>query len=323
MARMLSADERRLAKMEGNLAAARAIARLKVDETHQIDIFRIIMREPLWLLFQPLAEVLGVFEPGAILINARRTRALQRLTAAHEYGHHVMRHTGSIDDTGTITGIPEQLRKRQDVAAQAFAMAFLIPPTLIYTLYQRLALPSSITPVHAYRLSLCLGVSYEATVYRLIAMELLSDTTGLRLLDVTPKKIKQEIGQNVGPRNSWADLWPVTLETLVEPLHLRPDDELVLQLPETPSTGYQWAIQDADAAVMDIVTSTFQSTLDDAFFGETGVRYIRLRALYPGTCRPRLVLHRTGQAEPHDTHELCITIEPIPQGVLAEIGSIL
>src|SRR6266568_2145592 len=113
------------ARIEGKLAASRQLIRLGIPFDRPIDVFSTIESQGLWLLFQPMENILGAYvvtkTARGVVITTRRNRNVQRLTAAHEYGHHVLGHAGSLDREREIEQ-PNRTRRVVEVAAQAFAM---------------------------------------------------------------------------------------------------------------------------------------------------------------------------------------------------------
>jgi Zn-dependent peptidase ImmA (M78 family)/predicted secreted protein len=307
---MTQADLLVRARDEGSLAAARELRRLKLDQRRAVDIFRVIVDSDLWLLFQPLDKLLGAYARGGrgILINSQRPRGMQRLTAAHEYGHHVLGHEESADDEARVQN-PSSVHDPYEAAAQAFAMDFLMPPQLVNALWSALDVPASPEAYHAYLLSLYLGASYQATVHQLFAMTKISDDVRGRLLKVQPKRIKQEIGRGIGPGTAHADIWPVDPSHDRSELAITVDDEVGICLPEAPSTGYLWVpemsgvidLRSAEEGnepgpehVLGLVRTEFESAERNLFsvVGSGGHRYFTFRALRPGMCDLRLTLRR-------------------------------
>jgi len=244
---MTKLQDLNVARNEGSLAAFRELARLKVDQNRPIDIFQIIKDAGLWLFFQPMDNLLGAYLPGGILITNKRPQSVQRLTAAHEYGHHVLKHKTSLDDAGDIEQMPDVDRELGEVAAQAFAVDFLMPLQLVNKLWADLGLPQDARNVEArqiYLLSLLLGASYTATIYQLVDSKKITRSKGNELRQYSPKQIKQSIA---GTKNSYdpkADVWPLQEADSGRALQLRVNDVLRIRLPETPSTGYLWTVEE-------------------------------------------------------------------------------
>src|SRR5205823_3894934 len=147
---------------------------------------------------RPLDELLGgcvrVSEGRVgIIITTRRDLHLQRFTAAHELGHFLLEHEGSLDRE---LGYPSKPRNRvpQEIEADAFASEFLMPAWLCHSIAaprgwtsERLREPRTI-----YQLSLRLGVSYEAACWGLASQNVLTYRQASELADITPKRIKTE-----------------------------------------------------------------------------------------------------------------------------------
>lgn len=256
------------AKQTAAFSAAKELVRLGIDQSQPTNIFGVIERAGIWLLFQPLKDLQGVYlkDPltgrRAILINSRRPLSLQRLTAAHEYGHYVLGHESSLDETADVE--PSNIRTVQEAAAQTFANDFLMPPQLVNTQWGSLGLPSEqqqLEPHQVYLLSLYLGVSYKALIYQLVALKKIKWPTANKLKKYQPRQIKQVIGRSFGPLDSFADVWPLSEEDNGRHLLTRVNDEVNIALPEIPSTGYRWAVT---APPMIDISQEMASGLDKA-----------------------------------------------------------
>src|SRR5262249_24109340 len=126
------------ARANGMLAAFRHLQDIRVDETRPIDVFSLIEDSGIWLVFQPLKSLWGAYLPGStpgILINSERPNSVQRLTAAHELGHFVMKHQTSVDGLRNIlcrhpfdSRAPNFQTVLREVEAYSFAIAFMTPP---------------------------------------------------------------------------------------------------------------------------------------------------------------------------------------------------
>ena len=330
------------AREAGAIAAARELVRLAVDQGQPVDVFRVIERAGIWLWFQPLKDLQGVYlkDPDtgrrAILINSRRPLSLQRLTAAHEYGHHVLGHEASLDEAADVE--PSETRVAQEAAAQTFANDFLMPPQLVNAQWNSLGLPSQqrlLEPHQVYLLSLYLGVSYRALIYQLVALRKIGWPTAKRLAKYQPRQIKQLIGRGLGPLDSFADVWPLSQEDGGRHLRARVNDEVSVALPEIPSSGYRWAVvepefidlsREMDAgrdkagvllgervtpqARLALLSDEFEGTSSrpDAPTGSGGHRFLSFRIVQAGPFTLRLGLVRPWQpqAPPARTFEVTV-----------------
>ncbi len=301
------------AKAKGGLAATEELLELGVDVAKPIEIFDIIERSGIWLIFDELDSALGTFvrqgNAAGILINNRRPRSVQRLTAAHEYGHFRLGHQASLDGHKEIDGFS---KVRQEVEAQAFALDFLMPLQLVEATWDLLDFPedgAQVHPHHVYQLATTMGVSYIACVIQLRAMERISYTKSRSLLDYRPKEIKRLLTGGLGPADPWADVWPVEEQDTGRELTVRQRDEIRLKLSENPTTGYRWHLEEAEGDPFAIIGDDFD-VLDSTIIGGSGHRFISLRADLAGTWMLGLRLRREWQPSSEiDTFALRVRIE--------------
>jgi Zn-dependent peptidase ImmA (M78 family)/predicted secreted protein len=238
----------------GSLRAQRALTHFETNYEAPVDVFAAIEREQVWLMFQPLDRLYGAYRrqgaPGIVLHAGHPTR-LQRFTAAHELGHHLLGHEVSVDSAEEVERAPLGSLPSQEIEAQAFAATFLMPVQLINRALGHLALPhkpGEIEPQHAYRISLELGSSYTATVTQLRALERISATNASNLLRVQPIDIKTQLALGERPANTRADVWPVGVQDNGRELWVGVEDEIHALLPEISTTGYRWRpVPDSDA----------------------------------------------------------------------------
>ncbi len=238
-------QQKRIIVQEAISEAAKTLERLKADQSEAIDVFKIIQNEGVWLMFQPMKNLYGFYlkqgETAGIQINSQHPTKLQRYTAAHEFGHHVLRHLNSVDDEALIArGYASKDLK--EVAADAFAAHFLMPPTLVGALLQKLGLlgiPRSLTAKEVYRMSLEMGVNYSAAVNRLANLKHISREEAVLLRRMSPKEIKEQIVFQP-LENSWAEIWELNKSDHGKILRLRIHDDLKICLQENPTTGYLW-----------------------------------------------------------------------------------
>jgi len=221
---------------------------------------------------------------------------LQRFTAAHEYGHHVLGHAASADDESRMT---RRAHDPQEVAAQAFAGEFLMPLQFVnYTLRMmghsgsHLALNSR----QVYQTALELGVSYGAAVTQLVGQHKISVSAGQRLRKESPLALKTNLG-GVKPADPWADVWLLDESQEGKELSPRLRDEIHITLQETPSTGYVWNLVDVPTGALALIDDQFESFDDgEGAMGSAGVRHLAFRVASAGLSRIRLEKRRPWQA---------------------------
>jgi hypothetical protein len=240
--------QRRIAAVE---AALNLLDEHEIDQTQQIDVFDLCERLGLWLAFVPLDNVLGAFLPdgsGGVMITTQRPLTVQRYTAGHELGHWRMDHGPTADEHAEVFGTNSAEREQ---LAQIFAGALLMPPPLVFSILEWVRPDSNapLTPRDCYLLAREVGVSYEAALWQLVNLEVLTRTQANTLFQTRPLAIKTELAYGRRPVNGWADVWPVDEAWDDEILNLRIEDEAVISLPENRTTGYRWMLADAPESI--------------------------------------------------------------------------
>ena len=169
-----------------------------VEAGGQVDVFDAIAELDIALIFKPLKSALGLCLPQplrGIMVTTERSLHIQRITAAHELGHVILEHRGSIDREILERGPfgPSQGRDIQEVEADAFAAEFLLPRWLYRHHVQTRAGRSAHlrNPEIVYQLSLRMGASYEATCWGLLGHQILprGDVDALRKAKVAKLKL--------------------------------------------------------------------------------------------------------------------------------------
>jgi Zn-dependent peptidase ImmA (M78 family)/predicted secreted protein len=287
------------AARDGIRAAQREHQRIGTDFTSRVEVFDVIENERIWLLFQRLGNLYGIYkrsgDASGIVINSQHPLTLQRYTAAHEYGHHVLGHAASADDE---TRIYHRSHDPQEVAAQAFAGEFLMPLQLVNYTLRTMGLPGKYLPLTArqvYQLALELGVSYSATVTQLVGQHKLTVPAGQRLRRESPLVLKTRLA-GLRPADSWADVWLLDEAQEGRQFSPRLRDEIHIMLAETPSTGYVWQLMDPAPSVLALIADQFE-TDDNNITGASGTRHVAFRVANAGVSRIRLEKRRPWQRD--------------------------
>lgn len=207
-------------------AAFEAHEDLDVDTLGRIDVFGAIAGDGIKLAFQPL-DCAALYLPASIavksgiLVNSQHPLALQRLSAAHELGHHTFGHGEQVDREGEPRGTGARLPPHE-MLAEAFAGWFLMPPEAIVTAQHLLGLTEPASAADAYALALRLGTSFAATCNRIEA---------LRQWRTTPlKSLKQELTSDA-PLGGWRnDVWLLSERDSEATIVVRCGDALLLDL---------------------------------------------------------------------------------------------
>ncbi|HAE55166.1 ImmA/IrrE family metallo-endopeptidase [Parvibaculum sp.] len=219
--------------------------------TDSVDVFGAAQRLGLFIMFRPLDGLLGAYVPTralcGMLVTTQRDLHVQRFTAAHELGHHMLEHrTLSLDnDVGFVGRGEEAKHDLQEVEADAFAAEFLLPRWLIvaHLNRQRWGREHVRKPDIVYQLSLRLGASYAATCWALFSQKLIDRGTVEHLRSVEPKEAKQRAVPDVHPENWHRDVWVISDKDRGTRVLGAPNDLIVLALDEHTAAGYSW---DAD-----------------------------------------------------------------------------
>jgi Zn-dependent peptidase ImmA (M78 family)/predicted secreted protein len=303
-----------VARREGSLAAQRELARLDVDLMRRVEVFDIIQSQGIWLMFQPLDGLFGLYrrinnDVAGIQINSLHPTSLQRFTGAHEYGHHVLGHAASIDAEEQIER-PSRGRSLQEIAAQAFAATFLMPLQLVNSVLRGLGLPlnpGDVTAGKVYELSREMGSSYRATVTQLEVLRKITPAAAQRLRRHQLIDVKVELARGRRPQNARADVWVLDEKDSDRALSVLPDDEIHVRLPEMPSSGYQWILRThgargrlrANEPSLAVLENGLEPIEDDSdlAYGVQHYRHLWLRAVTPGSAVSELALIRPWEQE--------------------------
>lgn len=266
------------ARLEGAVAAKTLHRRLELQKrvtssSGQIDVFDAIAALDIPLLFKPL-DALGLCLPHplrGIMVTTKRGLHIQRFTAAHELGHAVLSHRGSVDREILERGsfVPQNGRDLQEVEADAFAAEFLLPRWLYrhHVQHQKWTLAQLRDPSIVYQLSLRMGASYEATCWGLASHQILSFDDVQVLRQTRVAKLKSAISEQFRPDNSWANVWQVTDRDAGATLTGNPDDLLRVDLDEEVSSGYQWNVIDFAQAGYEILSDSSSFSREPLLYG--------------------------------------------------------
>lgn len=213
-----------------------------------VDILDAIDKLGLLVLFRPLDGLLGAYVPipeaAGMLVTTERNRHIQRFTAGHELGHHVLGHKVlSLDkDVGFVARGERAGHDPREIEADAFASAFLVPDWLIVAHARRHGWGKNdlAQPDVAYQLSLRLGVSYAATCWALLEANLVTRPHAQHLISTQPKASKQRAAPDITPASWHPDVWLLSERDRGVQVLGNPDDFLVFALEEHPASGYTW-----------------------------------------------------------------------------------
>ena len=252
-----------------------------------IDVFASIADLDIPLRFDELDGLLGACvrvdsASVGILVTTERPLHIQRFTAAHELGHFVLDHEGSLDRE---VGPPTRTDGRPivEIEADAFAAEFLMPKWLLKKTasrrgwwgQDRLEDPSVI-----YQLSLRLCVSFEAACWGLSSADYISRRVATAITQTKPKVIKQRALGGVPLPDSWANVWVLGEGDANAQLNAGPNDVFIVELEERASSGYRWDAAAAVAAGFRVLDDG--SHVNDQRIGAPSTRRLVFAAAAPG-----------------------------------------
>lgn len=286
----------RQAVLKGSRGAAEALTQLGIkakirEGLQQIDVFEALNELDVTTLCRPLDGLLGAFttngNANGVLISTKRRLPVQRFTAAHELGHYWLKHDSSLDSEASINALRQNNRgPTQEVEAEAFASAFVIPRTLVkYTAQrQNFSKTDLKNPDIIYQLSLRLGVSYSATKVALVNYDIMSPYDYEAIKNVTPKLIKQRLLKEFCIDASYPDVFHLTEKDNSAYLMSAEDDVMILDLPSHASSGYLWQNTGNDS----LLTTTHDFHSDENTISVGGVT--RLKKVFTGKDKAELSL---------------------------------
>jgi Zn-dependent peptidase ImmA (M78 family) len=263
--------------LRGSLEAARVLRRCDVDvesirRTGRIDVFEIACRLDVPLLLRPLEGLLGAYLPRpspGILVTTKRPRTVQRFTAAHELGHHILDHAASLDSDEILRRAPlsdTQAVDLQELEANVFAGALLLPRWLLNHHCERQGWTDRDLhdPNVVYQLSLRTGTSFEASCWTLARYKAITVQIARTLLGWSVRSLKQSLLHGYEPRDFYGDVWRLTPSD--EGMHLEggSSDKLVFVLHEHAAGGFRWVFEGLGTETFPIVQDARQPSGDDA-----------------------------------------------------------
>jgi predicted secreted protein len=149
-----------------------------------------------------------------------------------------------------------------------------------------------LSPADVYELSLEFGTSYLATVTQLAVLEKIT-WAETRKLCLPPIKIKTTLAAGRRPQDTRADAWLVRETDTERDLPVRVRDEIVLLLPEIPSSGDVWTLHRTQFAPLVFVDEVAEAVNDEGdHHGDSAIRRVHLRAISPGVDDIAVVLRR-------------------------------
>lgn len=255
------------------------------SEQGYVDVFSVIEELGIDFMFQPLDKALGfcLAAPArGIVVTTERSLQIQRYTAAHELGHAIMEHEGSIDGEEILFrggARPGHKAALQEVAAEAFAAEFLLPRWLyLYHLKKQGWMAASYlnNPEIVYQISLRLNASYQATCWGLLNNEFLKKVHIDRLLAMKPKDIKADTINPVKEKVGHSDTWRFRFQDNGGRFYAKKGDLFRLDLDESNGGGYLWDLSTLERDDMLLLNDSYPEVSEERY-GGSKLRKIILR----------------------------------------------
>lgn len=270
-----------MARRQSAAYALETRQKLGVSMRDPVDVYDAVRRSNLWLMFQPLDGLFGTYQQSegaaGVVINVKVHPALQRFTAAHELGHHVLGHSDSMDPESHIGRFTNL--ESQELDAQFFAAEFLMPIAAVNSIASELDIEKSRVDANdVYQISLRLRTSYQATVNRLQTLQWFGRARANELRKVTPATIKSRMLRNPLP-DARSDVWQVTRET--SHVAAQVGDRLRISLSEAPSSGYRWHLRVGESMQIDYDEFVPDAARDAGTVGGEGSRHFYIAANEP------------------------------------------
>lgn len=304
-----------LLRRDAQVRALQTRASLQIPMDREVDVFSVIRALRLWLLFEPLDGLFGMYQrqPDAagIVLSVKVHPALQRYTAAHELGHHVLGHELGMDPekhVNTWSGLP-----RDELAAQMFAAEFLMPLPAVNAAAIAMGIKQrGLDDIHTYQLSLRLRTSYSAMITRLQTLQWIDSTEARQLRAVTPKSIKQRL-LGRPPADAASDVWVVTESQEQAAISPLVGDEVIFALTENPSTGYRWEPDLPDSVRMERDDFFEVGPNQEQVVGSAGRRQLQMSVRGESSSQAKFRLRRGWESgQPAATLELSLNTTARP-----------
>lgn len=234
----------------------------------RIDVYRLAHDLGIPVVFRPLEGLLGVYvkdpAPG-ILLTTQRPESVQRLTCAHELGHHWLKHKVSYDDEGDIgiaLGKAAGKVPPSERQADAFAFNLLMPRWLLVENIKHLQqldlhLPD---PVAVYQIAVRVGTSYIACALTLSKYNFITSADLATLLTKQPKDIKARILADVSMPDWHRDVWLLSEADDGMAIETRQGDVLVAHVREASTAGYALETNGLTAAGFTVLANREMAT---------------------------------------------------------------
>jgi Zn-dependent peptidase ImmA (M78 family)/predicted secreted protein len=313
-------------RREAVLQAEILLAELDVDPAGRVRVFDVIEDSGVWLNFEPLDKLYGwyqrVQDAAGVVINTSHPVPLQRFTAAHELGHHILGHSYSLDDARSIID-GGQGTDPNEVAAHTFAANLLMPLAAVEFHLARHGFDRahpSVGPVDVYQLSVELGVSYSAAIVQLASLNKISWNAVPNLRKARPLALKRQLVGRA-PDYARAAVWALTGSDDGRHLLVDTGDELHVRLDEIRSTGYRWSPTSTTLEGFTLIDDVLDPVDRNSQrrYGATQIRHLVFKAVKPGKQSIVVDLRQAWNVESEPTSRFGVAID-VEAPRISEVG---
>ena len=159
------------------------------------DVFHFVEERGILMARRPMGAggIDGIYakrkDVALTVINSDKQLGRQQFTAAHEYAHHLFDNTNlTIDqDIFNAKSLPER-------RANAFAAHFLMPEAGVRRLLDETRTFKELSPYDVVHLQYHYGVSYQAALYHLQNLNIITRVTREKWQELRPTRLALEIG---------------------------------------------------------------------------------------------------------------------------------
>jgi Zn-dependent peptidase ImmA (M78 family) len=260
----------KLAHRIAGIAANQALRDLSIDRDSYVPVYDALVAAGVVGMAQPMPRLFGVYyspqdNGPAILLNAGLDVINQRHTAAHELGHHLLRHSTAADnELNSPARWGDGRWPDHEKLAEAFAAWFLMPMPAVLKALSRVGGKSSPRPVHAYLVARALGTSYVGTVRQLSNLRLITRGQMEQWASIPPARHKQELAGRPVPGKPQVHAVLPSMHGLT--LHVDVGDLIAPQAPDTrfvdpPTAVRHWPdLAPPGAQLMEITDELVEGT---------------------------------------------------------------
>jgi Zn-dependent peptidase ImmA (M78 family) len=177
--------------------AARVRLRAGLDAYKSICVYDLAQSMGIDLRFQAVPSLEGMYSPGdppIIVVSALRPSGRQRVTCAHELGHHVFGHGTRIDELTEASAGPRRFEP-EEFLVNCFAEYLLMPKLAVLTALRARGITlEKATPFDLFRVASYFGVGYRTLLHHLEHnLGELSAPYATTLRKTTPQAIRVDV----------------------------------------------------------------------------------------------------------------------------------